>query len=155
MRITTSCLLFAALVAASARAQSWRPAPEPVTLLPTTILTVPSPVVVRAAGQLSDPRTALPAPRLVAGDKTETPFAGAFPIDLPTALRLGNASSPTIAIALARVREALARVDQADALKLPTLSAGGIYLRHDGLDQNRRAELFRVSRQSVFAGGGA
>ena len=87
--------------------------------------------------------------------KLEARDANTLPIDLPTALRLANASNPTIAIAEVRVREALARVDQADALKLPNLSVGGIYNRHDGLDQNRKAELFRISRGSAFAGGGA
>lgn len=81
--------------------------------------------------------------------------ADVLPIDLPTALRIANASSPTIALAQARVREALARVDQADALWLPNLSAGGIYLRHDGIDQNRGGDLLTVTRSSLFEGGGA
>src|SRR5262245_55164438 len=167
MRLPTTCLLSGLLIAAAALAEaprgrptvasesvSWHAA-EPVTLLPATVLAVPSPLILRTAGQQAEPAKTLPEPRVVSGDQIDDPFARALPIDLPTALRLGNASSPAISIALARVREALAHVDQADALKLPTLSAGGIYLRHDGLDQNRRAELFRVSRQSVFAGGGA
>lgn len=119
-----------------------------------------SPPPVRAASLLLPiPNPSLPAP------KDESPKespkkpaalpANTLPIDLPTALRLANASSPTIAIAQVRVREALARVDQANALILPTLSAGGIYDRHDGLDQNRNGTLLTVSRQSFFAGGGA
>ena len=89
-------------------------------------------------------------------DKSEPePKSNTLPIDLPTALRLASASSPTIALAQVRVREALVRVDQADALKLPTLSGGGIYLRHDGIDQNRDGRLINVSRQSLFGGGGA
>lgn len=116
------------------------------------------PAAVRAATlQLPAPAPApvlpLPAPGksgVGAPVKSET-----LPIDLASALRLANVASPTIAIAQTRVREALARVDQADALRLPTLSGGGFYLRHDGIDQNRRAELFTVSRGSLFLGGGA
>jgi outer membrane protein TolC len=104
-------------------------------------------------GVSADLPTVLPRVELAA-PKADVKDANTLPIDLPTALRLANASNPTIAIAQVRVLEALARVDAADALKLPTVSAGGIYTRHDGLDQNRRADLFRVSRGSVFAGGG-
>src|SRR5262245_21979870 len=81
-------------------------------------------------------------------------IADTLPIDLPTALRIANASSPAIALAQARVREALGRVDQAYALRLPTISAGGIYTRHDGLDQNRDGTIIDVSRSSLFEGGG-
>lgn len=89
------------------------------------------------------------------GSAADALFGTTLPIDLPTVLRLANAASPAVALAQVRVREALARVDQADAIRLPTLSAGAIYSRHDGIDQNRRAELFIISRQSLFAGGGA
>lgn len=97
----------------------------------------------------------LPIPEVIRAPKDVAQKTDTLPIDLPSALRLANASSPTIAIAQTRVREALARVDQADALRLPTLSGGGIYLRHHGIDQNRRGELFTVSRDSLFLGGGA
>jgi outer membrane protein TolC len=77
-----------------------------------------------------------------------------MPIDLPTALRLADANNPTIRIAEARVREAQARLDQAGVLWLPNLTLGTTYLRHDGQIQNARAEVFTVSRSSLFAGGG-
>jgi len=105
--------------------------------------------VVRAAALGAPVPSELPTPKVTPA------LENTLPIDLPTALRLANAGNPTVAIAQVRVREALARVDQADSLRLPTLSAGGIYLRHDGIDQNRKAELFRVSRGSIFLGGGA
>jgi len=109
----------------------------------------PPAAVIRAATLVAPIPDKLPAPKVpVAAENT-------FPIDLPAALRLANAANPTVAIAQVRVREALARVDQAEAQWLPTLSAGGIYQRHDGLDQNRKAELFRISRQGLFVGGGA
>src|SRR5689334_9753126 len=105
--------------------------------------------VVRAAALGAPVPSELPTPKVTPA------LENTLPIDLSTALRLANAGNPTVAIAQVRVREALARVDQADSLRLPTLSAGGIYLRHDGIDQNRKAELFRVSRGSIFLGGGA
>ena len=107
----------------------------------------------------ADPKILRPAkdesPARPAASGIDAIFGATLPIDLPTSLRLANASNPTIATARVQVREALARVDQADALWLPTLSAGGIYYRHDGLDQNRRADLFRVSRSNLFGGAGA
>jgi outer membrane protein TolC len=77
-----------------------------------------------------------------------------LPLDLPTALRLANANSPTIAVAQARVRQALARLDQASVLWLPNLTLGTTYLRHDGQIQNSRGMVFTISRSSLFAGGG-
>ena len=103
------------------------------------------------AAALLPPVKAEPPPKDAKSDPLP---ANILPIDLPTALRLANAGSPTIAIAQVRVREALARVDQAVALRLPTLSGGGIYTRHDGLTQRQDGSLLTVSRQSYFAGGG-
>src|SRR5690242_18722150 len=86
-----------------------------------------APAATIRAASLRLPAIETPTPTSERPAKTDT-----LPIDLPTALRIANASSPAIALAQARVREALARVDQAYALRLPTLSAGGIYTRHDG-----------------------
>jgi outer membrane protein TolC len=89
------------------------------------------------------------------GAPVDALFGPTYPIDLPTALRLAAVASPTIATAQVRVREALARVDQADTLWLPTLSGGFIYDRHDGITQRQDGTLLTVSRQSYFGGGGA
>ncbi len=96
----------------------------------------------------------LPAPRPV------PPAAGSaaperLPIDLPTALRLVNAANPTIAVARARVAEAYARQRQAEVYWLPTLTSGGTYQRHDGQIQDTNGTILTVSKQSLFAGGGA
>src|SRR5262245_61979506 len=58
-----------------------------------------------------------------------TPLAPAaadqpLPIDLPTALRLVDANSPTVALARARIDQAYARQRQAEVYYLPTLLTG-------------------------------
>ncbi|HEY1380002.1 MAG TPA: TolC family protein [Gemmataceae bacterium] len=78
-----------------------------------------------------------------------------LPIDLPTALRLADASNPTVAVARARVAEAYARLRQADLYWLPTITPGATYQRHDGQLQDTRGAILTVSRQSLFAGAGA
>jgi len=110
----------------------------------------------------------MPAPRVMA----QTPAcpvppltsAGASPfradaqlllIDLPAALRLANANNPTIGVAQARVQEAYARLREAQVLWLPSLEAGPAYMRHDGLIQNARGDIFPTNKWNLFAGGGA
>jgi outer membrane protein TolC len=78
-----------------------------------------------------------------------------MPIDLPTALRLVNANSPTIALARARIDEAYANQQQAEVLMLPNLQAGVNYYRLDGRTQNQRGEVFTTSRSNLFSGAGA
>ncbi len=77
-----------------------------------------------------------------------------MPIDLPTALRLVNANSPTIALARDRVREAYLTQRQAELAWLPDLRAGPTYDRHDGRDQNSNGTIFEVSKQNLFINGG-
>src|SRR5262249_44533932 len=50
-----------------------------------------------------------------------------LPIDLPTVLRLADASNPTIALARERVREAYAHLREAEVLWLPNLQTGPAY----------------------------
>ncbi len=76
------------------------------------------------------------------------------PIDLPTALRLGDAQNPQIAVARERIREALARQDRAEALWLPDVELGATWLRHDGQIQRATGEVLNVPRSSLFVGGG-
>jgi len=147
MRLATRVLVVGLIAASTAVAQP-----------PATDFAVDRspPATVRAASirlPTAEPPP-LPAPK-ESSPKDEPLPPNTLPIDLATVLRLANAASPTIAIAQARVREALAHVDQADALKLPTLSVGGIYNRHDGLTQQQDGNLLTVSRQNMFAGGGA
>lgn len=82
------------------------------------------------------------------------PGPGPMPIDLPTALRLADENSPTIAIARARIDEAYARQRQADVMWLPSLQTGVTYYRLDGRTQNQRGDLFSVSRSNLFLATG-
>lgn len=77
------------------------------------------------------------------------------PIDLPTVLRLVDATSPTVGLARARVAEAEARVRRAEVQWLPNLSFGAAYNRFDGQTQNQSGTVFGVSRANLFYGGGA
>lgn len=77
-----------------------------------------------------------------------------LPIDLATALRLANASNPTIGFARARVDEAYQRLKQADILWLPNLTVGAQYIRHDGQLQDVVGRVFATSKSNVFSGGG-
>ena len=86
---------------------------------------------------------------------TANPESQVLPIDLPTALRIVDASNPTIALARERVREAYARQRQAEALWLPNLDTGPAYVRHDGRLQNSSGLVFPVSKSNFFMGGGA
>jgi outer membrane protein TolC len=55
-----------------------------------------------------------------------------LPINLATALRLADAQALEIALAGERVGVALGRLQQANALWLPTITLGVDYNRHDG-----------------------
>src|SRR5262245_50396735 len=77
-----------------------------------------------------------------------------YPIDLQTALRLSDANNPTVGVARARVREAIAQFDRVRVLWVPTLSFGPTFFYHEGIDQNRRGDIFRVSRGNYTLGIG-
>src|SRR5579884_1892792 len=64
-----------------------------------------------------------PPPPLFTADGIFTPDTDVQLIDLPTALRVANASNPTVALARLRVDEAYARLTQAELLWLPNLQA--------------------------------
>lgn len=113
-----------------------------------------------AAALAADPVDKLPEPKRAetaatagAPPKAEA-TAAVMPIDLPTALRLADENSPTIAVARARVDEAYARQRQAEVMWLPTLQTGVTYYRLDGRTQNQRGELFSVSRSNLFLATG-
>jgi outer membrane protein TolC len=102
------------------------------------------------------PRPAAPAPPPPADPNR--PYATTqpttYPIDLPTAVRLADAENPTANVARARAREALANLDKARVAWVPNLVLGPTFFYHAGIDQNRRGEIFSVSRGnfSLLAG---
>jgi len=78
-----------------------------------------------------------------------------YPLDLPTALRLAHAQNPQILFARERIAEATARMDQARALLLPTLSVGASFNQHEGPLQETGGSVTEVSRNAGYAGLGA
>jgi len=78
-----------------------------------------------------------------------------YPIDLLTAMRLAGANHLQIALATERIREACARLDQAEVMWVPNLNLGIGYNRHDGPIQDTAGNVIDVSRQSLYFGGGA
>jgi outer membrane protein TolC len=84
------------------------------------------------------------------------PAAGAqaLPINLPTALRLGNARGLDIALATQQVRAAAAQLQASRVLWLPTLYLGTDYFRHDGQNQDTTGQVIGSSRSSFMLGVG-
>jgi outer membrane protein TolC len=76
-------------------------------------------------------------------------------IDLTTALMMTTGQNPQVAFARARIEEALAQVDRADALKLPSLRAGVNYNKHEGRIQDVAGTVIDTSRGSFYSGLGA
>ena len=80
--------------------------------------------------------------------------AAAYPIDLPTALRLAGADNPTVNAARARAREAVAQYDRVRVGWVPNLTFGPSFFYHEGIDQNRRGDVFTVARGNFSLVGG-
>jgi outer membrane protein TolC len=106
----------------------------------------------------------LPHPNLVKKPDGSKRTVAVLPIDLPYALRLVNASNPTIAAARERIRQAYARQQQAQVLWVPNLWTGGNpdnstflpnYFVHDGRVQNSRGEVFDTAKAFVAFSSGA
>jgi outer membrane protein TolC len=82
------------------------------------------------------------------------PRPAELPIDLPTALRLADATNPQVAFAREQIRQALARVDLANTLWLPAIRPGINYNRHDGAIQAVDGSQFNTSRAAFYSGLG-
>jgi outer membrane protein TolC len=78
-----------------------------------------------------------------------------LPINLPTALQLGNVQSVAVMATSERIRVAAATLDQANVLWLPSVTFGGDYNRHDGFNQDAAGNVFAVQRQSWMFGFGS
>jgi outer membrane protein TolC len=75
------------------------------------------------------------------------------PIDLASALRLGGARDLDIAIARQRICQAVADLQQARALWLPTLFLGPTWYRLDGKVQQIDGKVLTADRSALFIGG--
>jgi len=93
-----------------------------------------------------------PAPPTSADSRTSRPV---YPIDLVGALRLAGARDLDIAIARERTAQALADLERARVLWLPSFFLGPNWTRHDGQIQDNRGHVFTISRSSLFIGGTA
>lgn len=78
-----------------------------------------------------------------------------YQIDLPTVLRLASAQNYKIAVAIEKIAEASAQVDQSNVLLLPTVTVGASYDRHEGQIQETNGTVLDVNRSSRYAGLGA
>ncbi|HTM56122.1 MAG TPA: TolC family protein [Pirellulales bacterium] len=111
----------------------------------------PSPRVQRAG--LKQPSTAQNGP--TQPEEVMPRPANGYPIDLPTALRLADADNLQVAFAREQVNLALAQVDQAYALWLPSVRGGVNYNRHEGAIQRVEGTQILNSRGAFYAGLGA
>ncbi len=103
------------------------------------------------------PRTLPPEPAPPAPFQAPAPdpCLRPLPINLPTALKLAGARDIDIAAAAARLQVAVAQLQQAEVLWVPSVTAGGDYFRHDGRIQDVQGNVFDTSKGSLMFGLGS
>lgn len=142
--------------------------PRPIRRLPALLLSLG----VATLGA-ADPPDPIPAPDSLAAPLAPNPGlpvspAGADelggplipgqvvrPIDLASALRLAGVRDLDVAIARARVCEAVAELDEARVLWLPSMYLGPNWIRHDGQAQVVEGAVRSISKSSLFVGATA
>jgi outer membrane protein TolC len=72
---------------------------------------------------------------------------------LPSALQLANANSLDIAVASQRIQLAVAQLERARALWLPSLQFGVDYFRHDGRIQDVQGNIIDTNKSTFMVGG--
>lgn len=77
---------------------------------------------------------------------------GRFPIDLPTVLRLAGSNNLDIAYVREKVHEAYAHAQLAEEKFWPTVGAGYLFRRHEGLTQGTDGTFIDVDKQQTFVG---
>lgn len=98
------------------------------------------------------PEPALPASAASSLGSPLVPDQVIRPIDLPSVLRLAGARDLDIAIARERVHAALAELEQARVLWLPSIYIGPNWIRHDGQAQEVGGRVSTISKSSLFLG---
>jgi outer membrane protein TolC len=128
--VLVSSLLFSCAAPSNdAHAQEEAPAPRPLTANTAEVPPLASPTSFRTAG------------------------GKPYPINLPTAMKLGNARGLDIELASRRLQVAAAQLQGANVLWLPNLLIGGDYYRHDGQIQDIQGNVFGTSKQGLMVGG--
>jgi outer membrane protein TolC len=107
-------------------------------------------ILLVAAGPLSAQERPNPLPAVPATQPGERPL----PIHLLSALHLANVQAMDVAIAAERIKVALAVLEQAKVLWLPTVTVGGDYYRHDGQFQDTAGNVSGNSRTAIMFGAG-
>jgi outer membrane protein TolC len=106
---------------------------------------VPPPTPVQVAPEASPPP--LPAAASIPSDKP-------LPISLPNALKLADAQAIDIALAAQQIQVAIAQLERAKVLWLPTIYVGVDYFRHDGQIQDTSGTILGTSKNSFIVGAG-
>ena len=111
---------------------------------------LPPPLPSPALGPADEPRASALAigEPLIPGQIIE-------PIDLAGALRLAGARDLDIALARERACQAVAELEQARVLWLPSLFVGPSWVRHDGQAQIVQGQVQSISKSSLFLGATA
>ncbi len=81
--------------------------------------------------------------------------AESFPIDLATALRLGNADNVQVNLAREQMQQAYIEYQQSGMMWLPSLRSGIHYNKHEGPLLSSSGDMRDTSRGSIYAGAGA
>src|SRR5262245_60985219 len=97
--------------------------------------------------------SAAPAASPVEVGPPPEPCDRAYPISLQSALELSGARVLDVQLAGARVNEALAELQRARVLWLPTVYLGIDYFRHDGQIQDVAGRVISTSKSAVMVGG--
>lgn len=103
--------------------------------------------VARAQAPLQQPGVSQPA-----DPPAQAASPAAYPIDLPTTLRLAGAKNLDVQLARTTVDEAHANYTSAIEEFLPSLVPSASYLRHSGRDQRVESPLIDVRRHNESAG---
>src|SRR5262249_35439033 len=82
------------------------------------------------------------------------PSPPALPISLPAALQLAGVRPIDIQLAQQQLHIALAQVQRAELLWLPTIYLGADYARHDGRLQDVVGNVFGTSKSNMMLGVG-
>jgi outer membrane protein TolC len=111
----------------------------------------------RGQEEAPPPRPLLPSVAAIPASPSVASFPTAggkpYPINLPTAMKLGNARSLDIELASRQLQLAVAQLQGAKVLWLPNLIFGTDYYRHDGQIQDIAGPVFGTSKSGFQIGG--